>query len=734
LGEKQALLIRVERERAARKEAESLLEKKSRELHTAVQESQRLNDQLEKTVVLQTRELLSAQRMTRLGTFVWDIGRNMISWTEAGGRVLGLEASDTKNTFEEFLAVIHPQDRREMQDLQAALCKYAENPGEISVDTEQTFRVVLAHGEIRWIKFVYELTDVMSVSGAVQDITESVLAGEKIREARMELEQKLSDLESTQKELEIANKKAQAASATKSRFIAMVSHEIRTPLNGLLGTLTLLADNQFVEDQEELLDVAISSAESLRVLVNDIIDFARLETGKIQLEFTDFDIRDLISQLIEFWKPSASSSGNSLDAKVKEAVPGVLRGDATRIGQVLNNLISNAIKFTQDGNITVDVGPAEAVEQLGGNYPLIIKVKDTGKGLTKDEQANLFKEFSQIPAREGDTKRVFDFSGSKTGAGLGLAISQTLVKQMGGAISVTSAPETGSTFSVQLTLETVSATNRKKESIEIKPLRTLGGGTPCVLVADDVPANQLVSRMLLQGFGCRVDIVNDGIEAVAACKERKYDFILMDVSMPRLDGIAATEQIRLLEQSENDKMPIIGLTAFAFTDEAENFVEAGMNKVISKPVRKETLYMAAKTALQGDFAQAGKTQSSDIDSALSLDVLKSLISGLSHAQILQVIEQTSIDLKNYRHEAIADAKAGNLLSLARSCHAIKGLAASFGSHDLAKLASQIEEYARYGDSELAFAVTLGKLDAATDVAVEAYQQFLQDPGALTHDS
>ena len=733
MNETTALLARVERERIARTEAESLLEEKSRELHAAVQETGRLNEQLEKTVRLQTRELLSAQRMTKLGTFVWDIKQNVISWTAAGLQVLGIDAANTTNSFEEFIEIIHPDDRHKMLRLQESLRKYAENPDDVSIDTERIFRVPIAGEKVHWIKFVCELTDLTSVSGAVQDITESVLAGEEIHEARKELEERLTDLEDTQRELRIANKKAQTASATKSRFIAMVSHEIRTPLNGLLGTLTLLADSRLIGTQKELLGVAVSSAESLRILVNDIIDFARLETGKIQLETAEFEIRELVSQLIEFWKPLASSSENGLQAKIDGKVPKVLLGDAIRIGQILNNLISNAIKFTRNGEVWIEVKPGESRQLTPKKFNLLIEIKDTGKGLTIEEQDSLFKEFSQVPIGGGEPRRVFDFSGSKSGAGLGLAICRTLVEQMGGRISVTSSPGVGSTFTVRLALEAGSDAIKKEEPIEIKPLFNLMGDKPRALVADDVPANQLVARMLLQSFGCQVDIVNDGVEAVAACKNRRYDFVLMDVSMPRLDGVAATRQIRSLEPPAEASIPIIGLTAFAFTDEIDNFIDAGMNEVISKPVRKDALYKVASSALQGSFKQMRGEAVPDDDPTLSIGVLQKLTSGLSRKQVLKVMEQISTDLDKYRKNAIADVKAGNLLSLARSCHAIKGLAASFGNQNLADLASQIEESARYGDSELAFAVTLDRLGLVTDAALVAYKKLLVNPDSFIDD-
>jgi signal transduction histidine kinase/DNA-binding response OmpR family regulator len=732
LDETKALMLRVRRERAARLEAESLLEIKSKELHAAVKESNRLTEQLKKTVQIQTQELLSAQRVTKLGTFIWNLKDNSFSWSEGSLEVLGLAQAKTTSSFAQFLSVIHPDDRYLMQELFSFLDNSIDTVRETAIETEKSFRVVLPDKDIRWIKFVCESTDLKTCTGAVQDVTESVLAAREVRQARMELEQKLRDLQSTQEELEVAHKEAQAANATKSRFIAMISHDIRTPINGLLGTLTLLTDSKLDSSQQELLQVATASAESLRVLVNDVIDFARLESGQIKLEPANFNIRELVSQLIDFWRPLASSSDNHLELNIDDRVPGVLRGDPIRLGQILNNLLSNAIKFTKSGIIKLDIRPDNTHATEPFKRDLIIEVADTGVGIEKSEQANLFKDFSQIPMEQSNNERFFDLSGSKHGAGLGLAICRALVEQMDGKISVLSSPGKGSTFIIKLALDVVSEIDPVEKSLELTPLVTTGGNQPYVLIAEDVPANQLVSRMLLQSFGCQVDIANDGIEAVAACKNRKYDFVLMDVSMPRLDGIAATEQIRMLEGSGIEELPIIGLTAFAFEHEKQHLIEAGMNEVVCKPVVRENLYEAVRTALSITDTQGSNTEDGKKTETVNLTVLQALTSGLTDEQIRKVEQQVADDLDKYRRDAISEAKNGNITKLADCCHAVKGLAASFGSQELASLASSIENSVREGDSELAVANTLDRLDPTTEETLKALEQYLAKLTSLSN--
>lgn len=725
-------MLRIKRERAARLEAETLLEIKSKDLHAAVKESQRLTEQLQKTVQMQTRELLSAQRVTKLGTFVWDIKENMFSWSEGAREVLGLDQANLISSFTQFLSVIHAKDRHLMHQLFEVLDSSSEMLAGPAIDTEKSFRIVLPGKNIRWIKFVCEPADPKSFSGAVQDVTETVLAAKDIRQARIELEQRLMDLESTQNELRIAHQEAQAANSTKSRFIAMISHDIRTPINGLLGTLTLLTDSELDSSQRELLQVATASAESLRVLVNDVIDFARLESGQIKLEPANFKIREQVSQLVDFWNPLASSSDNRLVLSIDDAVPQVLRGDPIRLGQILNNLLSNAIKFTKGGLVKLEIRPDNTLATSPVEQGLIIEVADTGIGIEKSDQANLFKDFSQIPMEQGDKERFFDLSGSKHGAGLGLAICRALVEQMNGRISVFSSPGKGSTFTIKLALGIVSDIDPVEKSFELSQLVTTDGHQPTVLIAEDVPANQLVSRMLLQSFGCQVDIANDGVEAVAACKNRKYDFVLMDVSMPRLDGIEATEQIRTLEGSGIEDLPIIGLTAFAFEHEKQRFIEAGMNEVVCKPIVRENLYEAVKKALSVTETQEINKEEGENTAAVNSAVLRELTSGLTDEQFRKVVQQVSDDLHKYRMDAISEAKNGDVNKLARSCHAVKGLAASFGSHELASLASSIEDSALEGDFELAVAITIDRLNLTTDKTLKALEKYLANPSHLSN--
>jgi signal transduction histidine kinase/CheY-like chemotaxis protein/HPt (histidine-containing phosphotransfer) domain-containing protein len=718
---------RVRRERVARLEAETLLEQKSRDLYAAVKEGEALSAQLQQAVGFQTRKLLNAQRVAKFGTFVWDVGEELVTWSDGVYSILAIDSSNEQLSVERYFESVHPDDRESLKEHIENGIKSGLAHGD---EFQTTHRILRPDGDVRWIRGLGEFTGndqdaVDFMFGAIQDVTALKRADDEVQQTRMKLEERLSDLEQTRKNVETARDEAHAANMTKSRFIAMISHEIRTPTNGLLGTLGLLGESNLEPSQKELLRVAASSAEMLRVLLNDIIDFARLETGQIQLERADFSIHDLADQLVEFWRPLAEVSGNELSAVFDKRMPEFVHGDPARIGQIINNLLSNAIKFTKDGSIALRVGPIGTKQSELSSGHLKIEIVDSGKGIAKEEQSKLFKEFSQVGSEEASSNRFYDSSGGNSGAGLGLAICKALVEQMGGTISVISALGAGSRFCVKLPLGAAAHQVAHSETVVLDPLKTADGRKPVALIAEDVPANQMVARLLLESFGCSVEIVDDGVEAVAACKRRGFDFVLMDISMPRLDGINATKMIHAVTDDDAlEPPPIIGLTAFAFTAEISRFQDAGMCDVISKPIHKETLYKAIQAVLQGNELKIKETATSSSDTAVDIKTLKSLTGGLSTQQIVNIVTQVSVDLDKLRRDAVMFASNGDSFELGRSCHAVKGLASSFGAQALAELAQTIEASARSGDAEVAFATTLKSLDPTTDAAIAVYKNYL----------
>jgi signal transduction histidine kinase/ActR/RegA family two-component response regulator len=377
-----------------------------------------------------------------------------------------------------------------------------------------------------------------------------------------------------------AKEEAEAANRAKSNFLAMMSHEIRTPLNGVLGMVQAMALQSIDATQREQLAVIRQSGETLLAILNDVLDLSKIEAGKLELETAEFDIGALLAGVRDVFAPTAEAKGCDFVMTVEPAAAGVYRGDPTRVRQVLYNLVSNALKFTADGEIRVAVSARpDGVEFL---------IKDTGIGMTPGHMAALFRKFEQADA---STTRRFG------GTGLGLAICRELVTLMAGSIDVESAPGAGASFTVVLPLPRIGdapVTTLQASS----PVAAALGPPPRVLAAEDNKANQLVLRALLQHLGVEPRLVENGLDAVAAWEAEPWDVILMDVRMPTMDGLAATRAIRERERTMGRcRTPIIALTADAMSHQVAAYAEAGMDGFVAKPIDVGQLFAALDTAL-----------------------------------------------------------------------------------------------------------------------------------------
>ncbi|WP_430423863.1 ATP-binding protein [Phenylobacterium sp.] len=376
-----------------------------------------------------------------------------------------------------------------------------------------------------------------------------------------------------------AKEEAEAANRAKSVFLATMSHEIRTPLNGVLGMAQAMAVDELSDPQRTRLETIRQSGETLLVILNDLLDLSKIEAGKLELEVTDFPLRPLLDGVRATYSDLAARKGLRLVLDVCPAAAGVYRGDSTRLRQILFNLVSNALKFTQ-------VGEVRLIVQRDGET-LVCAVRDTGIGIPTDRLARLFNKFEQADV---STTRKFG------GTGLGLAISRELATLMGGAISVESQLGEGSEFTLRLPLRRISdepAAPAIPAPPPIAPQRPLR-----VLAAEDNSVNQTVLRTLLQQTGVEPEIVDDGAAAVAAWRAAEWDVILMDVQMPVMDGPDATRAIRAAEtQSGRARTPIIALTANAMAHQVEEYAQAGMDGLIAKPIRVGELFAALQAVL-----------------------------------------------------------------------------------------------------------------------------------------
>lgn len=535
---------------------------------------------------------------------------------------------------------------------------------------EGVFIIICKNGEHIYLLYqnymVEETSSTPYIIGFSQDITNRIKAERELIKAKEETER---------------------ASRVKEVFLANISHEIRTPMNGILGIGGLLYKTNLNPKQEEYTKLILESADNLLHIVNDVLDFSKIESGKIELEYIPFLLEEKISNTLKTFIFKIEEKGLELIFDNQVPIKTILVGDPFRLGQVLNNLISNALKFTESGRITI------SAVQLNdsGNCPVFeFKVSDTGIGISPENLANIFDEFVQASS---ETSRKYG------GTGLGLTITKNLIEMQGGTINAESTLNQGTCFTIRIPYQIGDSSmlqNSKEEEV-FTPI-----DKKRILVAEDVTINQIIVKQILEEWGHEVVLVANGQEAFEAHKKSDFDLILMDIHMPEVDGYEATQLIRHMGDPIKAAVPIIALTANAFKKETDRFAEAGFNDYITKPFTEAGLYECIKKQLQLnshiDFTKKLKKNTEAINSEKLYDL--SALQGIDQDDtaflkeiILVFIKNTNLDIINLL-KAIEAKQIKEIFQLA---HKMKSSIYSLGIKQAYKTVESIEFYAKTGE-------------------------------------
>jgi len=379
------------------------------------------------------------------------------------------------------------------------------------------------------------------------------------------------------RDLKDARDEAFRANSAKTSFLAQMSHEIRTPLNGVIGMATGLGSTKLDDEQRKMVRTLQSSGELLLTVVNDILDISKVEAGQVKLEQADISLEQILNWIDSTYRPTCAAKGLKWTTHVSEDARGWYRGDATRIRQILSNLVSNAIKFTETGEVSAEICTTDGSSPQAPAFEIV--VRDTGVGIPEDRLAAIFKPFEQADA---STTRKFG------GTGLGLAISKKLSELMGGKISIESTVGAGTVFTVALSLAPGEAPV-PQERFKHQPLDALAERLRA-LVVDDVATNRLVMQTLLEPLEVDVTCAASGQEALDILKREHFDLVLMDVQMPGMDGVETTQQLRLREQrAGRSKTPVVAVTANVLPEQVAAYKSAGLEEHLAKPVKREEL-------------------------------------------------------------------------------------------------------------------------------------------------
>jgi signal transduction histidine kinase/DNA-binding NarL/FixJ family response regulator len=661
-------------------------------------------DASHKVLVAAKRHLMVAEA-ARVAQWEWDVAGGRVLLGRRWDRMIGEAVEDRRWALNALEARVHPDDLPLVrQALKDALSGKADR-------YIAEHRVSTATGWI-WIESIGMVTE-RDAAGAPSRLTgfNSDITARRTMHA----------------EIEQARAQAEASNRAKSEFLANMSHEVRTPLNAVMGLTRLLHQSPLNEEQRQHLELIDNSATSLLALLNDVLDLSKIEAGKLVFEQVRFDVGRWVREAVALHRPAAAKKGLKIEIEIAEDVPWKVAGDPGRLRQVISNLVSNAVKFTDVGRIAVTARLAPNQGELRRDQlRLLFTVRDTGIGVPQDKQAHIFEAFTQADA--SITRRY-------GGTGLGLAICARLVSMMGGSLNLLSRPGEGSTFRFTAVFE--HAADEMSVLTEPAPLEAMTLQGLHVLVAEDHAVNELLMRKLLTQMGCTFHVARNGEEAVRCWRERRFDLVLMDVQMPVLSGLDAVAQIRAVEAAEPRRghTPVVALTAHAMAGDRERCLAAGMDSYVSKPVSPALLAQAIQEARAarrepGDDRDPGQLGIEDLfkpEAELSPAVdLRQLARTLGGD--LVVVREIALAMRSdmaVRREAIAAAlRDGDATAGQEQVHALKGALASIGAQQAARQAKNVENAWRQGDWDTVRAAVdllereVERVDAALEEVVD----------------